>query len=86
VREDIQRHPSGARPIIKVSWLDASFEFDFDVAPRPVIVSTIGYELPERLTPFGHVGVAAEWLGGDHYRAATFIPTKSINHKEVLKP
>jgi hypothetical protein len=71
--------------ILKVVWLDAFFELDVEEHPGACVVTTVGYELPASWVPPRHIGIAAEWLGGESFRAGTYIPESCVMHKEELK-
>ena len=71
--------------IVKATWKDAWFEMDPEPHPMPRLVTTIGYEIPRHLVPPNHVGLAAEWLDGENYRAVTYIPEELVTLEEELQ-
>lgn len=73
------------RPVLRVSWRDAFFDYDAHDASeiRPdYLVQTVGFLLADGPK---FVSLAAEILpNGDGFRAITHIPTKLVKTREVL--
>lgn len=79
----VQREHEGHPPerIVKVTWLDASYEFETGTLGGPGVCVTVGFELPPRW--HAHESFAAERTP-EGFRAITHIPSVNIVDKKEL--